>query len=371
MDAALTKPRASNLELFRIITMLLIVAHHYVVLSDLPKVMVTDPLGVQSIFLYIFGAWGKVGINCFVLITGYFMCTSSITLRKFVKLVAVVEFYEITTYCIFIMGGVTHFSWIPFLKSLLPILSLSPGSFTSCYLLFFLFIPFLNILIHHMDRRQHAILILLNLFAYTFLGSIPRNPVPINYLSWFSVIYLVGSYIRLYPSVRGLRSHLGMKLLACIALSVGSIVFFDWVGVRLGKEVFGIALWGVIDSNKALAFITSVVAFCWFKNLSMSYHPLINTIAASAFGVLLIHSGSFTMMDWLWKHTLNNAAFFGTELMYLHAFGSVVVVYVVCTMIDWLRIRYAERLMLDFYDRHAAWCEGKLESVIRWVVGND
>lgn len=105
VDAALTKPRASNLELFRIITMLLIVAHHYVVLSDLPKVMVTDPLGVQSIFLYIFGAWGKVGINCFVLITGYFMCTSSITLRKFVKLVAVVEFYKITTYCIFIMGG--------------------------------------------------------------------------------------------------------------------------------------------------------------------------------------------------------------------------------------------------------------------------
>lgn len=105
MEVAVSKPRASNLELFRIITMLLIVAHHYVVLSDLPNVMVSDPLGLQSIFLYIFGAWGKVGINCFVLITGYFMCMSKITLRKFVKLVAVVEFYKVAIYCIFIAGG--------------------------------------------------------------------------------------------------------------------------------------------------------------------------------------------------------------------------------------------------------------------------
>ena len=71
------KKRDSNLELYRIITMILIVAHHYVVNSGL-----TDPLGpiyqtplsFPSIFLLLFGAWGKTGINCFVLITGYFMC---------------------------------------------------------------------------------------------------------------------------------------------------------------------------------------------------------------------------------------------------------------------------------------------------------
>lgn len=220
-----------------------------------------------------------------------------------------------------------------------------------------------------MDRRQHALLILLNLFAYTFLGSIPKNSVPINYLSWFSVIYLVGSYIRLYPDVRGLRTNLGIKLLVCIVFSIGSIIFFDWVGVHLGKDTFGIAFWGVIDSNKVLAFITSVVAFCWFKKLNMSYHPFINGIAASAFGVLLIHSNSRDMMDWLWKSTLDNASFFGTNLMYMHAFGSVLVVYFVCTAIDWLRIRYMERPLLAYYDRHAKWCEEKLEGLLRYIVG--
>ncbi len=66
--------RSSNLELFRIITMLLIIAHHYVVNSGLTEILYVNPLSSKSIFLFLFGAWGKTGINCFVLITGYFMC---------------------------------------------------------------------------------------------------------------------------------------------------------------------------------------------------------------------------------------------------------------------------------------------------------
>ena len=109
-EAAVKKHRESNLELFRIITMLLIVAHHYVVLSDLPGEIMTDPLSLKSIYLYIFGARGKIGINCFVLITGYFMCTSRITLRKFVKLIGEVEFYSVAIYLMFYAGGGTHTS---------------------------------------------------------------------------------------------------------------------------------------------------------------------------------------------------------------------------------------------------------------------
>ncbi len=70
------KLRDSNLELFRIITMLLIVAHHYVVNSGLTAPdgpIFAEPLSSDSLYLLLIGAWGKIGINCFVLITGYFI----------------------------------------------------------------------------------------------------------------------------------------------------------------------------------------------------------------------------------------------------------------------------------------------------------
>ena len=78
----MVKERESNIELYRIVLMLLIIAHHYVVNSGLLNVIYTNQVNSNSIFWIIFGAWGKVGINCFVLITGYYMCKSNITLKN-------------------------------------------------------------------------------------------------------------------------------------------------------------------------------------------------------------------------------------------------------------------------------------------------
>ena len=91
------KPRSSNLELYRIVCMILIVAHHYVVNSGLTVdggPIDENPTSANSIFLSLFGAWGKVGINCFMMITGYYMCTSKITLRKFLRLMGQIYFYK-------------------------------------------------------------------------------------------------------------------------------------------------------------------------------------------------------------------------------------------------------------------------------------
>lgn len=131
-----TKQRYSNIELYRIIIMILIVAHHYVDSSGLLEVMKQSPTSFKSIYLYIFGMWGKTGINCFVLITGYFMCQSHITLRKFTKLVFWIEFYRIVTYLIFCASGYINFSLAVFARNLMPVYNITHG-FVGCFLIFF------------------------------------------------------------------------------------------------------------------------------------------------------------------------------------------------------------------------------------------
>ena len=79
--------RSSNFELLRILTMLCIIAHHYVVNSGITeKITQSNVLQWNSVFALIFGWGGKTGINVFVLITGYFMCKSKISLKKFLVL---------------------------------------------------------------------------------------------------------------------------------------------------------------------------------------------------------------------------------------------------------------------------------------------
>lgn len=90
------KIRNSSVELFRIISMLIIIAHHYVVNSGLLEVInESNHLEENDIFLLLFGWGGKTGINCFILVTGYYMCTSKITLKKYIKLLSERYFYAI------------------------------------------------------------------------------------------------------------------------------------------------------------------------------------------------------------------------------------------------------------------------------------
>ena len=135
------KVRNSDLELYRIIVMLLIVAHHYVVNSGLTSLdgpISSNPTSAKSLFLLLFGAWGKTGINCFVLITGYFMCKSQITLRKFLKLVTQVMFYRILINAVFWISSYEPLTIQGLAKVLTPIRTVGTG-FTAAYLLFFLY----------------------------------------------------------------------------------------------------------------------------------------------------------------------------------------------------------------------------------------
>ena len=191
--------RSSNFELYRIICMLMIVAHHFVVNSGLSSgegPMNTFPTAANTLFLWLFGMWGKTGINCFLLITGYFMCKSTISLKKFIKLLLWIYFYKIIIFCIFFATGYETLSVQRIVKLVMPVWGFNTN-FTSCFIGFWLTIPFWNILIRHLTKVQHQLLLLLLLGMYTILGSVPSFGVAINYVTWFGVIYLIASYIRL------------------------------------------------------------------------------------------------------------------------------------------------------------------------------
>ena len=336
------KTRESNLELFRIITMLLIVAHHYVANSGLMEQIFQDPMAPRSLFLLAFGAWGKTGINCFLLITGYFMCKSRITAKKFMKLLKEVYFYRILFFAVFVIAGYETISVKRLIMLLLPVTAVQ-DNFTSCYLLFFLCIPFLNILIQNMTEKQHIQLISLVSFVYIILGSTPGTDVTMNYVSWFIALYFIASYIRMYPKPIFENTKVwGWLTSITFGVSLLSVIACTWIGEKIGKHI---PFYFVADSNKILAVLTAISAFLFFKNLRIKHSKLINTIAASTFGVLLIHANSDAMRKWLWQDLLNNVGMYDSEWLVLHAVGSVIGVFVVCTLIDFIRIRGAEKLV--------------------------
>lgn len=354
------KPRESNIELFRIVTMLMIVAHHYVVNSGLINVVRTEPLSARSFFYLIFGAWGKTGINCFVLITGFFMCKSRLTVRRYLKLLLEVYFYRIGIFIIFLATGREALTLNRLLHLLLPFSSIDKG-FTSCFLAFYLLIPFLNFGISHLSRKQHLSLIVLLLLIYTIAPIIPGVDVTFNYVSWFVVIYVIGAYLR-FNQIPLLEKHTGWKLLTVLFISIASIITLAFLSRRMGVDI-NLSYFLLSDSNKPLAVLTAVLAFLWFRSLPIGYHSWINTVASAVFGVLLIHANSDAMRTWLWRDTLHNAEMYGQRGFVLHAILSVIGVYIICTALDLIRIRLIERPVFALFDRKTSAFEQCWENI--------
>ena len=308
--------------------MFLIVAHHYVVNSGLLGLIhETGKVNFNSIFLILFGWGGKTGINCFVLITGYFMCKSNITVKKYIKLNGERYFYSILIFLIFLLTGYAQFSAKEALKVAFPFFSVETN-FMGCFLLFYLFIPFLNKLIHAMSEKEHILLTGLCLFVYTILLTFAFASVSFNYVTWFIVLYFIASYFRIYEKQWFNNTKLwGMLTVASLIISWASVVSMYIIGNKTGH--LGIEYFFVADSNQVLALITAICSFNFFKNVRISQSKLINRIASSTLGVLLIHANSDTMRQWLWNDVLKNTTFFDSSLLIIHAIVSVSVIFIV------------------------------------------
>ena len=85
MGHEMDKIRESNVELLRILAMLAIVAHHFVWNSGVMLLYDYGHVSRNMEFMQLFGARSKTGINIFVLISGFFLCTSTLTINRFLK----------------------------------------------------------------------------------------------------------------------------------------------------------------------------------------------------------------------------------------------------------------------------------------------
>lgn len=341
--------RNSNIELFRIIAMLLIIAHHYVVNSGLTSVdgpIYTNPLSWRSLFLLIFGAWGKIGINCFVLITGYFMCDSQISGRKFAKLILEIAFYKIAIYFGFLLSGYEAFSLSGLAKIIFPYREISTG-FTFCFLLFYLSIPFLNILLQHLNQKQHQFLLLLCCFIYVLFGTVPYFSVSMNYFSWFIVLFFIAAYLKRYTVCSKRKIPWGWLTLGMIIVDIASVVCMAWASDKYERRI---AFLFVTDSNTLLALLTGVSAFMWFINLRVKNNIWINIIASTTFGIFLIHANSDTMRQWLWVDVFDVVGHYMSTVLPLYAIGVVLIVFITGAVIDYGRKNLIESFIFHLWD---------------------
>ncbi len=286
-------------------------------------VLAQKDIGVNQFIAYFTESISIIGVNIFVLITGFFLHGSTeVGIRKIFNLYFVMVFYDVAFYIIGILGDYISFSAVEAILTFVPFAT-GRRWFVETYIILMVMYPFLNKMLGSLDRRSYRLLlgVLLVLFVIwpSFLPSAPILDRGYG-ITNFITLFCIAGYIRRFD-VCVSRQH-------CWFIFAGSCLI-----------TFGIACL-VTTSAWDYCFITNIVGsvslFLLFKEMDMKERKWIGLLSKTSFGVFLIHS---TRSLWilLYQKVLRCNEFYESPFFLIHCIISVLAIFAVSAVIDLVR----------------------------------
>ncbi len=341
------KERNSNIELLRIIAMILIVAHHFAIHSGFS--FPTTGLPLNKLWIQLIRLGGKIGVDIFVLISGYFLIKAkNIKISKILKFWLQVFTYSIIIYIIFVLSGVTIFNIKDFIHTCFPI-TYQHWWFASTYFVLYLISPFLNKLFNSLDKKTYQKLIILGIVCWCIIPTFTSSSFQSNSLIWFIYLYALAGYIRIYWD----KIKISGGKCICLAILMTFLTYlwcvcFDLLGLKFPTLT---RFCYMFYEMQTLPIV--IISLFWLLgclNINIKYNKLINLLGAATFGVYLISDESY-IRHFIWIDLFKNASF--SNSMYLIPYSLAVIfgVYIICTIIEILRIYILEKHYIKIVEK--------------------
>lgn len=357
--------RNSSLELLRILAMIMIVFHHFAVHGGF--VYDYSVLTIPRFWVNFISMGGKIGVDVFVLISGYFLVVDRepvINVRRIFKFWFQIYFYSIIIVGIFGYFGLASIGMKHIAKAVCPVLS-SSWWFASAYFVMYLLHGFIDKMLLSFDKKMYQCFLVILFVCWSIIPTFLPTNFQSNSLTWFIFLYSISGYIRLY----GLRSTqkckhyfflwLAMMLVTYIGSCTMMLIGTKWsIFAKYSTHLFA--------QNSVTVLLMSILLFMMFLTLKIDYNKYINTVAASTFGVYLIHDSGF-VRPFLWKTVFHNASYQDSLMVIPYSIAVVAVVYVSCIVIDLLRKYTIERYLLSrlgvFLDKSTVWVNDYIQGL--------
>lgn len=343
VDANLKRSgRQTNIEALRVVSMLMIITMHFLGHGGVMKTF-NEVSSIQLICELISGIC-RVAVNCFILISGYFLVDSRFKWSKVLKLWIEIWFYSVVIFLILLASGRVEFGFKNLAYVLFPV-STNSDAFSTEYLVMYILSPFINCMIQNLEKKQFQSLLALlaGIFVvvpgvFCFITDTMPYGGPYG-IGWFLILYLTGAYIkRIGVSISKGKSILlyiltGLLVpLSCICACIlfkatNRDIFWNF------KELF-------YSYNSILVYPASVSLFIMMLKVEITnstFNRIISFLAPTTFGVYLIHDNRF-MRDVLWS-VLDPGQYSGTWFLLAYWIFALLSIFLICAIIDKMRER--------------------------------
>lgn len=340
--------RLNNFEALRILAMFMVITLHYL---DKGKLLTStsSEFTVGSYVSWLVEAFAIVAVNVYVLITGYFMCESSMKIKRLVEIVCQVLWYTILIPVVLTVLGLVEpsFNMYDLLQFVFPV-HMKHYWFVTAYVILMLLVPFLNAGIQNMSQKQ----LLVSTGLLTLYQTMPKSILPVkftddeagNHVLWMVCLYLIAAYIRKYgiPFFNSLKKSLlcyvGSALCIFFSLIVMRVVYFK-------LDAFGESLNFAYHYNHVLCLAAAVSLFYTFKYWNFKdsgVSRFVGKVAPYTFGAYLVHE--HILVRNLWPNWLHVVPTENVILFLINLIWKVSFVLAIGLILDWLRSLVFKRI---------------------------
>lgn len=330
--------RKSNLELLRIVTMVMLIMHHYADHGGF--VFANGEVTWNRIFLQFIHLFGKMGICVYVLISGYFLVESTFRWKKVVKLILEVQFYCLLCFGVTVFMGTTEFTWTRLFMSVFPVSS-QMYWFVTTYIILYIISPYLNVMIHNLGQKRHLQLICFLLVIWSMIPTVFKVDICYSQLGWFITLYLSAAYIRLYPEQKWI-SYFGRLKWFFVTFGISFLLVLILDAFEYLIPTFEVDMEFFWGQSKITTYLCSLTLFMAFLQMEVKQSSFINTLAGTTFGIYLLHDNTFISRE-LWTEWLDTDALIHSIKLIPHVFVATICIFCVCTCVDLLRKNLLEK----------------------------
>lgn len=363
--------RNTSIELLRIISMIMIMFHHFAYHGNFEWNF--NEVTLPHLWYDFILMGGKVGVDIFVLISGYFLIENTEKLfqpKKLLKFWGQVVFYSIMTYLLSVMLRLNAFEIKQLIKVCLPITY--PGWwFASTYFMLYLIHPFLNKLLLGLSKTEYQYLILMMVLCWSIIPTATTQLFESNSLLWFVTLYGIAGYVNLYGGNQKLQSKHYFSLYFMVLIITYTVsTTFLFLGTK--KEEWSTHAIDFFEIERLPILLMAITLFMGFVTLKMNYHKWINMIASATFGVYLIHDSSY-IRYYLWTNIFKINQYQDSTFLILYSILVVFILYVSCTMIDLIRKKLVEKPYMLFVNHYTYYFLKSFKIICemfrKWIFG--
>ncbi len=334
--------RMSNIELLRILAMMMVIMLHYLGKGNLLPQM-QGPITANGYAAWAMETLSIVAVNVYMLISGYFLSGSGFKTGRLLGLLCQILCYSIMVPVVLAAFGVLtpgDLNLYVLLQYVFPV-QMEQYWFATAYVVMYLFSPILGIAVRSMKKRQLQAVICILLLLFSLNKSILPVRLVIDNKGydglWFVCVYLVAAYMRLYgmPFFKNTARSFLLYLAGCCGI-LGITLVSRALYLSTGK--FETFLSAAYEYNHILNLFAAAALFYTFFHLKLKegwVSRVIVKIAPYTFGVYLLHE--HVELRYRWHEWLGVNAQGSVPLFVLRSIGTVALVFAVGVGVDMLR----------------------------------